>query len=298
MSHVSLLQELLIQPFTEFGFMRRAWIAGLALSLSTAPVGTLLILRRLTLMGDAMSHALLPGAALGFMLAGLSLPALGLGAFVAGLLVAALAHQVARLTAQREESALAAFYLMALASGVMLVSLKGTSVDLMHLLFGNILAADAQTLPLVAGVASLTVLLLALFIRPLVADTLDPGFLRLVWPAGAGWMRPLYMLLLVTNLVAGFLTLGTLMSVGLLVLPAAAARFWSRNLGPQMVLATVIGALASTTGLLLSYHAQLPTGPAIVLSAGAVYLGSLILGRIDSLRARHLAPRPSQGDSP
>lgn len=286
MSLADALQTGLVAPFTEFGFMRRAWVASLALSLSAGPVGTLLILRRLTLMGDAMSHALLPGAALGFMLAGLSLPALGLGAFLAGLLVAALAHQAARLTAQREESALAAFYLMALASGVMLVSLRGTSVDLMHLLFGNILAADAQTLPLVATVASLTLLLLAIFARPLVADTLDPGFLRLVWPSGSRWMRPLFMGLLVSNLVAGFLTLGTLMSVGLLVLPAGAARFWSRNLAPQMLLASLLAALASTVGLLLSYQAQLPTGPAIVLSAGAMYLLSLIFGRHDSLLRR------------
>ncbi|MCO5977928.1 metal ABC transporter permease [Ideonella oryzae] len=286
MSLADLLQTGLIQPFTEFGFMRRAWVASLALSLSAGPVGTLLILRRLTLMGDAMSHALLPGAALGFMLAGLSLPALGLGAFLAGLLVAALAHQAARLTAQREESALAAFYLMALASGVMLVSLRGTSVDLMHLLFGNILAADAQTLPLVASVAGGTLLLLAVFARPLIADTLDPGFLRLAWPGGSRWMRPLFMGLLVSNLVAGFLTLGTLMSVGLLVLPAAAARFWSRNLAPQMLLSSLLAALASTLGLLLSYHAQLPTGPAIVLSAGAMYLLSLLCGRHDSLLRR------------
>lgn len=286
MSPTELLQTGLVAPFTEFGFMRRAWVASLALSLSAGPVGTLLILRRLTLMGDAMSHALLPGAALGFMLAGLSLPALGLGAFLAGLLVAALAHQAARLTAQREESALAAFYLMALASGVMLVSLRGTSVDLMHLLFGNILAADAQTLPLVATVTGATLLLLAIFARPLIADTLDPGFLRLAWPGGSRWMRPLFMGLLVSNLVAGFLTLGTLMSVGLLVLPAAAARFWSRNLAPQMLLASLLAAWASTVGLLLSYHAQLPTGPAIVLSAGVMYLLSLLCGRHDSLLRR------------
>lgn len=296
MSLGNLLQTGLIDPFTEFGFMRRAWVASLALSLSAGPVGTLLILRRLTLMGDAMSHALLPGAALGFMLAGLSLPALGLGAFLAGLLVAALAHQAARLTAQREESALAAFYLMALASGVMMVSLRGTSVDLMHLLFGNILAADAQTLPLVAAVAGGTLLLLALFARPLIADTLDPGFLRTVWPGGSRWMRPLFMGLLVSNLVAGFLTLGTLMSVGLLVLPAAAARFWSRNLAPQMLLASVLAAAASTLGLLLSYHAQLPTGPAIVLSAGAMYLLSLLCGRHDSLLRR--PPDLVAGDIP
>ena len=294
MSPTELLQTGLVAPFTEFGFMRRAWVASLALSLSAGPVGTLLILRRLTLMGDAMSHALLPGAALGFMFAGLSLPALGLGAFLAGLLVAALAHQAAKLTAQREESALAAFYLMALASGVMLVSVRGTSVDLMHLLFGNILAADTQTLPLVATVAGATLLLLAIFARPLVADTLDPGFLRLAWPGGSRWMRPLFMALLVSNLVAGFLTLGTLMSVGLLVLPAAAARFWSRNLAPQMLLASLLAALASTVGLLLSYHARLPTGPAIVLSAGSIYLMSLLCGRHDSLWRR--SPAPTSGD--
>jgi zinc/manganese transport system permease protein len=289
---LSFWHDLLVAPFTDFGFMRRAWMAGLALSLSAGPMGTLLILRRLTLMGDAMSHALLPGAAIGFMVAGLSLPALGLGAFIAGLVVAAVAQQVARWTTQREESSLAAFYLIALATGVMLVSRHGTSVDLMHLLFGNILAADAQTLPLVAGVSSVTLLALAIFARPLITDTLDPAFLRAVW-RGAWAMRPLYMLLLVSNLVAGFLTLGTLMSVGLLVLPAASARFWSRDLGPQMVLSAMFGAVACTAGLLLSFHAELPTGPAIVLSAGALYVISLVMGRYGSLLRQRRQPTPT-----
>ncbi|WP_288473819.1 metal ABC transporter permease, partial [uncultured Pseudomonas sp.] len=152
------LYQFLVEPFVEFGFMRRALVACLALALGAGPVGVLLMLRRMSLVGDAMSHAVLPGAALGFMVAGLSLPAMGIGGMLAGLLVAGLAGLVSRFTSQREDASFASFYLMSLAAGVLIVSLHGSSVDLLHVLFGTILAIDATALYLVAGIATLSLL--------------------------------------------------------------------------------------------------------------------------------------------
>lgn len=279
-----------IAPFVEFGFMRRALVACLALALSCGPVGTLLVLRRMSLVGDAMAHALLPGAAIAFIFFGLSLPAMSLGAFAAALAVAALAGGVARLTRQREDASFAAFYLIALAAGVMLMSTHGSSVDLMRVLFGSVLAVDDAALLLVAGVASLSLLLLALVWRPLVVECFDPGFLRQFAAPGSrgpgGWMHGLFLVLLVANLVAGFQALGTLMAVGLLMLPAIAARCWARELLHIALLASLLGAACGYGGLLLSFHVGLPSGPAIVLLAGAVYLFSLALGTQDSLRLR------------
>jgi zinc/manganese transport system permease protein len=205
--------DLLVQPFVEFAFMRRALVACLALGLSCGPLGTLLVLRRMSLMGDAMSHALLPGAAVAFIVAGLSLPAMSVGAFVAALAVAALAGGVARWTAQREDASFAAFYLMALAAGVMLISLYGNSVDLMRVLFGSVLAVDDAALLLVAGVSTATLLALAIVYRPLLVECFDPGFLRAVGGRGA-WHHQIFLVLVVANLVAGFQALGTLMAVG------------------------------------------------------------------------------------
>lgn len=279
------LTTLLIQPFVEFGFMRRALVATLALALSCGPVGTLLVLRRMSLVGDAIAHALLPGAALAFLAFGYSLWAMSIGGFMAAMLVAGLAGLVSRLTPQREDATFAAFYLMALAAGVMIISVHGNSVDLMHVLFGSVLAVDDESLLLIAGISSVSLLVLAMIYRPLVVECFDPGFLRSLGGAGS-WAHGLFLVLLVLNLVSGFQALGTLMAVGLMMLPATAARFWATEVWSLAAVAVLIAVISAWGGLLLSYHAQWPSGPAIVLLAGGIYLLSLLIGRRDSLLAR------------
>ncbi|WP_012747887.1 metal ABC transporter permease [Variovorax paradoxus] len=281
---------LLVQPFLEYGFMRRALVATLALGLGSAPIGTLLVLRRMSLMGDAMGHALLPGAALGFLFAGFSLAAMSAGGFFAALAVALAAGFVTRVTSQREDASFAAFYLIALALGVLLVSTHGSSVDLMHMLFGTILAVDDAALLLMAGVASLTLVVLAVIYRPLLVECLDPGFLRNVGGPGS-LVHGVFLVLTVANLVAGFQALGTLMAVGLMMLPATAARFWAAEVWSLALVAAGMALLSGFAGLLLSFHAQWPSGPAIVLVAGAAYLLSLVFGSHGGLLARLLRPR-------
>lgn len=277
------LYQLALEPFIEFGFMRRALVACLALGVGSGPVGVLLMLRRMSLVGDAMSHAVLPGAAVGFMLGGLSLPAMGFGGLVAGLTVALLAGLVSRFTALREDASFASFYLTSLAAGVMIVSAHGSSVDLLHVLFGSILAIDAPAITLVAAIASFTLLLLALIYRPLVMECFDPGFLRSVGGRGSVY-HVLFLLMVVLNLVAGFQALGTLMAVGLMMLPATAARFWAHSLAGLMLTSTVIATLSGLIGLIVSYHLSVASGPAIVLSASAFYALSLLFGRTGVLR--------------
>jgi len=285
MSLALTLHATLLQPFVEFGFMRRALVACVALGLSGGPLGTLLVVRRMSLVGDAMAHALLPGAAIGFILAGMSLTAMSVGGFIAAMAVAALAGGVTRWTSQKEDASFAAFYLIALAGGVMLISTRGTSVDLMHVLFGSILAVDDASLFLIAGVASVSLLVLAVVARPLIVECFDPGFLRAVGGRG-GWHHQVFLMLLVANLVGGFQALGTLMAVGLLMLPAVAARFWAHDIGRLSAIAAGMAAFSGYAGLLLSYHSQLPSGPSIVLVAGGIFLLSLGLGTRDSLRSR------------
>ncbi|RSZ35586.1 metal ABC transporter permease [Variovorax beijingensis] len=281
---------LLVQPFVEYGFMRRALVATLALGLGSAPIGTLLVLRRMSLMGDAMGHALLPGAALGFLFAGFSLAAMSAGGFFAALAVALAAGFVTRVTSQREDASFAAFYLIALALGVLLVSTHGSSVDLMHMLFGTILAVDDAALLLMAGVASLTLVVLAVIYRPLLVECLDPGFLRNVGGPGS-LVHGVFLVLTVANLVAGFQALGTLMAVGLMMLPATAARFWAAEVWSLALAAAGMAVLSGFAGLLLSFHAQWPSGPAIVLVAGAAYLLSLVFGPHGGLLSRLLRSR-------
>jgi zinc/manganese transport system permease protein len=264
-------------PFSEFAFMRRALAACFALSLSSAPVGVLLTLRRMSLVGDATAHAVLPGAALGFVLAGPSMLAMSAGGFVAALAVAVLAGVIARVTVLREDASFAAIYLIALASGVLLVSAHGSQVDLMHMLFGTVLAIDREGSLLVAGISTATLLALAVGYRALVVESFDPHFLR-AHGHGGGFYHLLFVTLVVINLVAGFQALGTLMAVGLMMLPAAAARFWALNLPTLLATAALIAGIASFVGLAVSFHLNLPSGPSIVLTAGLLYVLSALFG--------------------
>ncbi|MCY4487494.1 MAG: metal ABC transporter permease [Deltaproteobacteria bacterium] len=280
----------LIQPFIEFGFMRRALAACLALSLGCGPAGTLLVLRRMSLVGDALSHAVLPGAAIGFMIAGLSLVVMSFGGFIAGLVVAGLSGLVARVTPQREDASFAAFYLISLALGVLIVSTHGSNVDLMHVLFGTILAVDDASLLLIVSIATLTLFTLAVIGRGLIVECFDPGFLRAVGGPGAA-VHFVFLVLVVMNLVAGFHALGTLMAVGLMMLPAAAARFWAGQVATLAAASSAIAFASAYAGLLLSYHVNLPSGPAIILVAGGVYIVSVVAGPRGSLRTRFLPLR-------
>lgn len=279
--------EALWLPFTEFAFMQHALLGCLALSISAPPVGVFLMLRRMSLTGDAMAHAILPGAALGYLVSGLSLGAMTLGGLLAGLAVVAASGLVARTTVLREDTSLAAFYLLSLALGVVIISSQGRNVDLLHVLFGSVLALDTTAVAFLAGVAAVTVAALTLLYRPLVLECLDPAFLRSVsrWSPVAHYG---FLALLVLNLVAGFQALGTLLAVGMMILPAATARFWVRELRPMLAVAVAFSALGSTIGLWLSYHFEWPSGPAIVLTLGGVYLLSVFVGPRGAVRSRRV----------
>jgi zinc/manganese transport system permease protein len=270
----------LIGPFQTFGFMRIALVACFALALSNGPVGVLLLMRREGLQGNVLSHAVIPGAALGFLYAGYSLTALTLGGLLTGLIVAGLAALAASSRLQREDSPLIAFYLVSLSFGVLVVAARGSQADLMHVLFGTVLAVDVKALVLISSIASLTLLLIAMFYRPLAVESFDPAFLRSVG-GGGGVFRAMFITLVALNLVASFQAFGTLLAVGPILLPAAAARCWTNKVWPMIMLATVIGMVAATAGLLASYYGNLPSGPAIVVGAGALYGLSLVTaGRV------------------
>jgi zinc/manganese transport system permease protein len=262
--------------------MRRALVGALALALAAGPLGVFLMLRRMSLVGDAMAHAILPGAAVGFLVSGLNLFAMTAGGLVAGIVVALAAGLVARATELKEDASLATFYLVSLALGVMIISLKGTSVDLLHVLFGNVLALDDQALLLIAAITSLTLVILALIYRPLVLECVDPGFLRSVSSAGAP-AHLAFLVLVVMNLVGGFQALGTLLAVGVMMLPAATARFWARDITAMIFIAVATGAVAGYAGLLLSFYTNVASGPAIILVAGVVDGVSVLFGPVGGL---------------
>jgi len=282
------MHELLIAPFVEFGFLRRALVGCLALSVSAPVLGVFLVLRRMSLTADVLAHGALPGVALGFLLAGMAAPALWLGGLVAGLVVAVGAGALSRATGGREDATLTALYLVALGLGVAMISMGGGgAMDLSHILFGSVLGVDDWALLLMASVTTLSLVVLAFAWRPLVLECFDPSFAAAAGARGGLW-HMVFQGLVVLNVLSAFQALGTLMAVGLMMLPAIAARHWAREVSGMAYAAVGIALVASLAGILASYHLDVPTGPAIVLIAGGAWAVSVLAGPVDGLLARLL----------
>jgi len=277
-----MIYDSFIAPFAEFDFMRRAFAGTVAIAFGAPPIGVFLMLRRMSLIGDAMAHAILPGAAIGYLLSGFSVFAMAGGGLIAGLIIAIGAALIARNTELKEDASLASFLLIALALGVTIVSAGGNNVDLLRFLFGSVLALDDQTLLLIVSITTVSLLALALIWRPLVLECVDPGFLRSVSRAG-GPAHIAFLVMVVLNLVGGFHALGTLLAIGIMILPAVTARFWARDVTMMIVIAILNAAVAGCVGLLLSFHAGLPSGPAVILVAGALYAASVAVGPVGGL---------------
>ncbi|MBB25507.1 MAG: zinc ABC transporter permease [Geminicoccus sp.] len=270
--------ELFVEPFVKFEFMRRAMFGCLVIAAGAAPLGVFLMLRRMSLTGDVMAHAILPGAAIGYLVGGFSLSALTFGGIIAGFVVALLSGLIARTTILKEDASLATFYLISLALGVLIISIRGDNIDLIHILFGSVLALNDGALLLLCCVTTFTMLSLALMFRLILMESVDPQFLASLSRLGAIGHYS-FLALVVLNLVAGFHAMGSLMIIGIMLLPAATARFWARSVGTLILIAFLIGAASSLLGLLASFHFSVPSGPAIILTAGLMYLISLFIGR-------------------
>ena len=281
------LYSALIAPFADAAFMRRALAALVTLSFGSAPIGVFLMLRRMSLTGDAMSHAILPGVAAGFLISGVNIFAMAAGGLVAGLIVAALTGVIARSTDMKEDASLAIVYLVSLALGVLIISARGTTFDLMDILFGDIRKLDDPALLLIAVNTTVTLVILAVIYRALVIECVDPVFLRVTGRAG-GLAHFAFLALVVINLVSAYRALGTLLAVGMMILPAGIARFWSRDMTGIIAVAVLSALVSGYIGLLIAFHADLPTGPVIILVAGVCYVMSLLVGPSGGLLRRRM----------
>ncbi|MCY4414036.1 MAG: metal ABC transporter permease [Alphaproteobacteria bacterium] len=272
----------IFQPF-EYLFMKRALAGCLILSLGSCPIGVLLVLRRMSLIGDALSHAIFLGVAGAYSLFGLSFLMMSVGGFVSGVCVAILAGVLSRRTHMKEDASFAAFVVLSLALGVLLVSLQRRSVDLLQVLFGSILAIGREELLLMAIICFITFLLMMLFYRPFVYECCDVTFFGQV-SKKVGVYHTMFLILIVCNLIAGFQTIGTLLSVGLMVLPAIIARFWFQKLTSLLIGSVLIGCVSGIIGLYAAFFLDWPAGPGIIIVMGALYAISAFIGRYGSMR--------------
>ncbi len=283
------LHTFLIEPFG-YDFMLRALLSALILGVCGGLLGCLLVLRRLSLMGDALSHSLLPGVALAFLVFGPNPLALFAGALAAGLLTALCSALLSRLTRIKEETAFGALFILFFGAGIAIISLSHTRLNLLHFLFGNILGVGPSELTSSACVGLFTILSLLVFRRPILLETFDPVFFRAT--GGRDLLVHVGVLaLIVLNLVSALQTMGIVLSLGLFLLPAASAYLWCDKLGHMLGLSAGIGVLSAVSGILLSYHAGLPSGSAIVLCLGSVFLASALFSTRYGLLAGLLARR-------
>jgi manganese/zinc/iron transport system permease protein len=255
-------------------------------------IGCFAVLRRRALTGDALAHAALPGLALAFMVTGQrSLPVLLLGAAGSGVLGIAVMAWLRRGTRLKEDAALGIVLAVFTGVGTVLMSViqrrpEGNRAGLDAFIFGKTAGMIFADLVLVAGLAGLTVIVVALCYKEFKLAAFDADFARVQgWPAFA--LDFLLMLLVVIAVVIGLPAVGVLLMAALLVIPGAAARFWTDRLGVMLVLSGVFGAQAGVMGTLVTvYQVRVPTGPAIILAAGVIFLCSLLFAPRRGLLAR------------
>lgn len=285
------LYDLLVEPF-RYEFMQRGLLSAVVLGMSGGVLGCFLVLRRLSLMGDALAHSLLPGIGLAYLVFGASLPALFAGALLAGLLTALGSATLSRLTRIKEDAAFGALFIAFFGAGVVIVNLAGTPLNLMHFLFGNILGVSPADLKLAGATSAATIAVVVLFYRHLLLETFDPAFYRAT--GGRGGVIHLGLLTLtVLNLIAALQTMGIVLALGLFLLPAVTAFLWCDRLPSMLICSSALAVVGSLVGILLSYHAGWPSGACIVVCLGAAFLGSAIGSPKYGLAARLRRPRAS-----
>lgn len=262
--------------FFQHDFLRTALYTGILGVLSATPLGVLLVVRRLSLIGDALSHSLLPGVALAYWMFGLSMTAMALGGFLAGLIAVVFSLWVQKQGSVSEDSSFASLYILSVAFGVLLISAQGSSVDLLHILFGQFLTAGDEGLYLMGVITLITVPTLFFFFRfYFSAEILDPQFLK-VGGLSPLFIQSLFFILVLLNLVGLFLTTGTLLAMGQMILPAITARLLVSTLFAMVAMSLLIGSLGISLGLILSYLTNWPAGPSVIAALGAFYLLALL----------------------
>ncbi|MBX2989068.1 MAG: metal ABC transporter permease [Bdellovibrionaceae bacterium] len=260
--------SLLVEPFLEYEFLRRALIEAIVLGLGFSIVGQVLITRRLSLIGDTLSHAMLPGVVVAFLLFGANAMALFWGGWITGFLILSASWFLFHRRRVEADAGLALFAVFSVSLGVLLAARTRTTTEILHLLFGNVLAIDQWILSMSVLVAAVTWMVFLWNYRSVLMALVDPVFFESVRPSS--WWRVAFLLAIFSaNLTVGFASLGAMMTVGLLIVPPLVGRALGRSLFGMVGYSALFSVLVSWVGVLISFHGEVPSGPAIVAVACA-----------------------------
>ena len=261
-----------IDGLINYHFLQNALISALVIGITCGAVGTFIILRSLSLMGDAISHAVLPGVALSFML-GINF---FIGAIVFGLLASFIISFIKENSVIKGDTAIGITFSSFLALGVILIGLANSSTDLFHILFGNILAVQDSDLWLTLGISGLVLGLIGLFFKELLLTSFDPVLAKTMG-INVNFYHYLLMGMLTLVSVTAMQSVGTILIVAMLITPAATAYLFTSSLKSMMLLASTLGALTSVLGLFLGYSFNIAAGSSIVLTSTIIFLVSFFL---------------------
>lgn len=255
----------------QYNFLQAALITSILVGVMSGVIGSFIILRGLSLMGDAISHAVLPGVAVAYML-GINLL---LGASIFGILAAMLIGYVASHSKLKNDTAIGIVFSAFYALGFVLISLAESSSNLHHILFGNVLAVSDRDLITTTCVLIAVILFIVIFYKELLITSFDETFAR-TYGLRTQMVHYALMLMLTLVTVSSLQTVGIILVVAMLITPAATAFLWTNKLHWMLVDSAIFGALASLIGLFLSYTLNWSSGPAIVLVAAFIFGVSFI----------------------
>ncbi|MEM0442871.1 MAG: metal ABC transporter permease [Candidatus Caldarchaeum sp.] len=267
------LIETLLEPLS-YGFMRLALITAVVVGLTASTLSVFVVLRGWSLLGDAISHSVLPGLALS---AAFNLP-LTVGGAVAGVVASVLIGFVESRTRVRNDTAIGIVLTGAFALGLVIISRLRPTVDVFHILFGNVLGVSAEDLVITTAIGFLVILLVSLFMKEIVSFTFDPMFTHVVGLPSALIQYSL-MIMMSLTVIAALQTVGIILVISLLVAPGATAQLYARNLGQMIAISLAVGVFSSVAGLFVSYYFAVSSGGTIALTATLIFFTALALKR-------------------
>ncbi|UMT76221.1 metal ABC transporter permease [Staphylococcus roterodami] len=270
-----------IEHLFTYQFLNRALITSIIVGIVCGTVGSLIVLRGLSLMGDAMSHAVLPGVALSFLF---GIP-MFVGALVTGMIASIFIGYITSSSKTKPDAAIGISFTAFLASGIIIISLINTTTDLYHILFGNLLAITNSAFLTTIVIGSIVLILIIIFYRPLMISTFDPTFSRM---SGLNTTLLHYFVMLLLSLVtvASIQTVGIILVVALLITPASTAFLISKKLYSMMIIASLISVISSIVGLYYSYIYNIPSGATIVLCTFVIYIITLFFTKFTNRKKR------------
>ncbi|HHG6161547.1 metal ABC transporter permease [Staphylococcus aureus] len=270
-----------VEHLFTYQFLNRALITSIIVGIVCGTVGSLIVLRGLSLMGDAMSHAVLPGVALSFLF---GIP-MFVGALITGMIASIFIGYITSSSKTKPDAAIGISFTAFLASGIIIISLINTTTDLYHILFGNLLAITNSAFLTTIVIGSIVLILIIIFYRPLMISTFDPTFSRM---SGLNTTLLHYFVMLLLSLVtvASIQTVGIILVVALLITPASAAFLISKKLYSMMIIASLISVISSIVGLYYSYIYNIPSGATIVLCTFVIYIITLFFTKFTNRKKR------------